>query len=306
MFQPILDDIKRTFQSGSMVSKLIIVNVAIFLFVLIVGIFLKGASPETYKWLFNNLAISSEGITVLLKPWTLITHMFFHEGLWHLAWNMLLLYWFGQIVGDFVGDSRILPLYIMGGLAGIGLYYLTAKLGWIGSSTALGASGAVMAIISASAFISPNYEMRLFIIGNVTLKYIVLFLIIWDLVGISAMDNTGGHLAHIGGMLFGGLFVYLLRQGIDLADGFNSFFAAFGSVFSRTEDKKVKRSPLSVSHKAKVTKPASNRRMKGNKVSDEALPYQEQLDRILDKIKESGYDNLTGEEKEFLFQASKR
>lgn len=306
MFQPILDDIKRTFQSGHMVSKLIIVNVAVFLFVLIVGIFLKGANPGTYQWLFNNLAISSEGITVLLKPWTLITHMFFHEGLWHLAWNMLLLYWFGQIVGDFVGDNRILPLYIMGGLAGISLYYLTAKLGWIGSSTALGASGAVMAIISASASISPNYEMRLFIIGNVTLKYIVLFLIILDLVGISAMDNTGGHLAHIGGMLFGGLFVYLLRQGIDLADGFNSFFTAFGSLFSRNEDKKVKRSPLTVSHKAKVTKPASTRRMKGNKVSDETLPYQEQLDRILDKIKESGYDNLSGEEKEFLFQASKR
>lgn len=305
MFQPILDDIKRTFQSGHMVSKLIIINVAIFLFFLIVGIFLKGTSPETYQWLFNNLAISSEGITVLLKPWTLITHMFFHEGLWHLAWNMLLLYWFGQIVGDFIGDNRILPLYIMGGLAGISLYYLTAKLGWIGASTALGASGAVMAIISASAFISPNYEMRLFIIGNVTLKYIVLFLIIWDLVGISAMDNTGGHLAHIGGMLFGGLFVYLLRQGTDLADGFNSFFMSVGNLFKRDEEK-VKRSPLSVSHKAKVIKQASSRRTKGNKVSDEGLPYQEQLDRILDKIKESGYDNLTGEEKEFLFQASKR
>lgn len=306
MFQPILDDIKRTFQSGHMVSKLIIINVAVFLFVLIIGIFLKGTSPETYQWLFNNLAISSEGITVLLKPWTVITHMFFHEGLWHLVWNMLLLYWFGQIVGDFIGDNRILPLYIMGGIAGISLYFLTAKLGWLGSSTALGASGAVMAIISAAAFISPNYEMRLLIIGNVTLKYIVAFLIVWDLVGISAMDNTGGHIAHIGGMVFGGLFVYLLRQGTDLADGFNGFFGMISDLFSRDQGVQERRSPLSVSHKAKVTKQANSKRMKGNSVSDEVLPYQEQLDRILDKIKESGYDNLTGEEKEFLFQASKR
>lgn len=306
MFQPILDDIQRTFRSGNMVSKLIIINVAVFLFVLIVGIFLKGTSPGTYQWLFNNLAISAEGFTVLLKPWTIITHMFFHEGIWHIVWNMLLLYWFGQIVGDFIGDNRILPLYIMGGIAGISLYILTAKLGWLGANTALGASGAVMAIISASAFISPNYEMRLFIIGNVTLKYIVAFLIVLDLVGISGTDNTGGHVAHLGGMMFGGLFVYLLRQGTDLADGFNAFFAMISDIFSRNKGRDVKRSPLSVSHKAKVIKQAQGKRMKGNSVSDEALPYQEQLDRILDKIKESGYDNLSGEEKEFLFQASKR
>lgn len=304
MFEPIIDDIKRTFQSGNMISKLIIINVAVFLVVLILGIFLKGADPSasSYRWLFDNLAISSEGWDVLKKPWTLITHMFFHEGLWHLVWNMLLLYWFGRIVGDFIGDSRILPLYIMGGLFGIGAYYLFAKVGFIGSSSALGASGAVMAIISASAFISPNYSMRLFIIGDVTLKYIVLFLIIWDLVGISAMDNTGGHIAHLGGVVFGGLFVYLLRQGTDLADGFNSFFHSIGTMFEKRKENKTK-SPLTVSHKAKAS---NQNRSRGNNVSDESMPYQEQLDRILDKIKQDGYDNLTDEEKEFLFQASKR
>lgn len=303
MFQPIIDDIKRTFQSGNMVSKLIIINVAVFLFVLILGIFLKGPNPdsESYQWLFRNLAISSEGWDLLKKPWTLITHMFFHEGLWHLVWNMLLLYWFGRIVGDFIGDSRILPLYIMGGIAGIILYYLFSKVGFLGGSYALGASGAVMAIISASAFISPNYSMRLLILGDVTLKYIVLFLIIWDLVGISAMDNTGGHIAHLGGVMFGGLFVYLLRQGVDLADGFNGFIQSFGEIFSR-DKQQTKKSTLTVSHKAQ----SNQRRSKGSSVSDESMPYQEQLDKILDKIKKSGYDNLSEEEKEFLFQASKR
>ena len=304
MFEPIVDDIKRTFQSGNMISKLIIINFAVFLVVLILGIFIKGSDPsgETYQLLFRNLAISSEGRDVLKKPWTLITHMFFHEGLWHLVWNMLLLYWFGRIVGDFIGDSRVLPVYIMGGLFAIAVYYLFAKVGFIGSSTALGASGAVMAIISAAAFISPNYSMRLFIIGDVTLKYIVLFLIIMDLVGISAMDNTGGHIAHLGGVVFGALFVNLLRQGTDLADGFNHFFDAIGAIFEKKTVEK-KKSPLTVSHKAKVI---TQKRSKGNSVSDESVPYQEKLDEILDKIKKDGYDNLTDEEKEFLFQASKR
>lgn len=304
MFEPIVDDIKRTFQSGNMISKLIIINVAVFLFVLILGIFLKGSdqSAASYQWLFKNLAISTEGWDLLKKPWTLITHMFFHEGLWHLVWNMLLLYWFGRIVGDFIGDSRILPLYIMGGLFAISIYYLFAKVGFLGSSYALGASGAVMAIISASAFISPNYSMRLLFLGEVTLKYIVLFLIIWDLVGISAMDNTGGHIAHLGGVAFGGLFVYLLRQGTDLADGFNSLLYSFGTMFEGKKEDKTK-SPLTVSHKAKLN---IKKRFKGNNVSDASIPYQEQLDRILDKIKKEGYDNLTDEEKEFLFQASKR
>ena len=306
MYQSIIDDIKRTFQSGNMVSKLIIVNVAVFIVVLILKILLNGPNPdsEAYRLVFENLAISSEGLKALFKPWTLVSHMFFHEGFWHIIWNMLLLFWFGRIVGDFLGDNRILPLYIMGGLFGIGFYLLFAKLTLIPTGFALGASAAVMAIISSSAFISPDYNMRLILLGNVPLKYIVLFLIIWDLVGISAMDNTGGHIAHLGGVIYGGLFVYLLRQGTDLADGFNGMIDGFKSIFSRPEKPAVKRSPLTVTHKSKTSNLKS--RARGSKATDESLPYQEQLDRILEKIKDKGYDNLSEEEKEFLFQASKR
>lgn len=304
MFQPIIDDVKRTFQSGNMVSKLIIINVAVFLFVLIIGIFLKQGDPNAaaYQWLIKNLAVSSEGMTILRKPWTLVSHMFLHEGLWHLAWNMLLFYWFGRIVGDFIGDRKILPIYILGGLAGILVYFIAAKIGVVGSSIALGASAAVMAVISTAACLSPNYMMRLLIIGDVSIKYIVLFLIILDLVGISNMDNTGGHIAHLGGVAFGALFVYLLRNGFDLADGFNEFISQVKSIFQKKE-KKTKKSPLTVKHSA-VRKSKSSGR--GSSRSDASMPFEEKLDRILEKIKSEGYDNLSDEEKEFLFQASKR
>jgi membrane associated rhomboid family serine protease len=287
-----------------MVSKLIIINVAVFMLVLFLKIILNGANPgsEGYVMLIKNLAISSEGLDALFKPWTLITHMFLHEGFWHLIWNMLLLFWFGRIVGDFVGDNRILPLYIMGGLFGIVFFLLFAKIGLLHSGLALGASAAVMAIIASSAFISPDYNMRLLIIGNVPLKYVVLFLIVWDFVGIGAMDNTGGHIAHLGGVIYGGIYVYLLRQGNDLADGFNNMIDGFKNVFSREQKPAAKKSPLTVTHKAKTTLGKA----KGNKATDQSMPYQEQLDKILEKIKEQGYDNLSEEEKEFLFQASKR
>jgi len=288
-----------------MVSKLIIVNVVIFIVVLILGIILKGTNPDSdaYQIVFKNLAFSSEGLDALFKPWTLITHMFFHEGFWHLIWNMLLLFWFGRIVGDFIGDNRILPLYIMGGLCGIIFYLLFAKIGLIHTGMALGASAAVMAIISSSAFISPDYNLRLLLIGNVPLKYVVLFLIVWDFVGISAMDNTGGHIAHLGGVAYGGFYVYLLRQGNDLADGFNNMIDGFKNLFSRKEKPVAKKSPLTVTHKVKTS---NFGRARGSKSTDEPMPYQEQLDKILEKIKEQGYDNLSEEEKEFLFQASKR
>jgi len=304
MFQPIIDDVKRTFQSGNMVSKLIIINVAVFLFVLIIGIFLKQGDPNAaaYQWLIKNLAVSSEGMTILRKPWTLVSHMFLHEGLWHLAWNMLLFYWFGRIVGDFIGDRKILPIYILGGLAGILVYFIAAKIGVVGSSIALGASAAVMAVISTAACLSPNYMMRLLIIGDVSIKYIVLFLIILDLVGISNMDNTGGHIAHLGGVAFGALFVYLLRNGFDLADGFNEFISQVKSIFQKKE-KKTKKSPLTVKHSAVKKSKSSGR---GSSRSDASMPFEEKLDRILEKIKSEGYDNLSDEEKEFLFQASKR
>ncbi len=305
MFQPIIDDVKRTFQSGNMVSKLIVINVAVFLFVLIVGIFLKQGNPNApaYQWLINNLAVSSEGITILTKPWTLITHMFLHEGLWHLAWNMLLFYWFGRIVGDFIGDRKILPIYILGGLAGIICYFVAAKVGVLGASTALGASAAVMAVISTAACLSPNYMMRLLIIGDVSIKYIVLFLIIMDLVGISNLSNTGGHIAHLGGVGFGALYVYLIRQGYDLADAFNEFINQFKSIFKKKEPK-PKKSPLTVKHSA--VRKSSRSSARGSSRSDSALPFEEKLDQILDKIKSEGYENLSDEEKEFLFQASKR
>jgi hypothetical protein len=241
--------------------------------------------------------------------------MFMHEDFFHILWNMLFLYWFGRIVGDFIGDHRVLPIYLLGGLAGnIAFFILIALIrGSSGPpSFALGASGAVMAIAVASAVLAPNYIIRLLLIGDVRLKYVVMVLLVLDLFFISRDDNTGGHFAHLGGALMGWIFVLRLRNGQDLSEPVNRILIAIRSFLKsplpkmsgRKKSPKVAyRNPVKTAtggksaHQAKGSRPAE--------AGGNSLSYQEQLDAILDKIKQSGYDSLTKEEKEFLFNASK-
>ena len=300
MIESIRDDIKKTFQYGNMVSKILIINIAVFVVVLLLNIFLKTAGTW-YSTIINNLAISSEPMTFLFKPWTFISHMFLHEGFWHLIWNMLIFYWFGRITGDLIGDNKILPIYIYGGLVGALAFILSFKLLGLGGGIgiALGASAAVMAIVMVAAMVAPDYNMRLLLLGDVKIKYIALALILMDLVGTAGDVNTGGSVAHLGGMLYGAYFVYALRKGHDLSIGFNAWFDKLQSLFNRTPQ--PKKSPLKVKYKSK-----DFGRQKGSRAIDDGVPFQEQLDRILEKIKEDGYEKLSDEEKEFLFQASKK
>ena len=171
MFKSILDDVKRQFSYGNMVTRLIIINVAVFIFINILWIILyhgnAGVVPKFYTDFIHFFAISSSFWQIITHPWSIITNMFMHEGFWHILWNMLFLYWFGRIVGDLIGDQRhILPLYILGGIAGVVAFVGSANLleysyGGGGPYYALGASAGVMAIVVGSGFLAPEYNIRL-------------------------------------------------------------------------------------------------------------------------------------------------
>lgn len=228
MFQSIWEDIKKAFTQGNMVSRLLIINISVYVIVNLIWVIARISSGwEEVTWyqeFMRFFMMSSDWKHNLLHPWVIITHTFLHEGFWHILWNMLFLYWFGRILGDFLGDRRILPVYLLGGIIGGLVYFLSANLLQYGGGAdhyALGASGAVLAIVAATGFLAPEYEMRLLLIGNVKLKYIVLVLLFVDIVGIGSNSNTGGHFAHLGGALFGGFFIYQLRNGFDLSEPVN-------------------------------------------------------------------------------------
>lgn len=312
MFQSIWEDVKREFGYGNMVTRIIIINVAVFVLIHLVGIILyvsNGAQPSPlFRDVVNFLSMSSDWKYVLTHPWVIFTHMFLHEGFWHILWNMLFLYWFGRIVGDFIGNQRVLPIYLLGGLAGAIIYFLSANLmpyGAMGARFALGASAAVMAVVSAAAFISPDYIMRLLLLGDVKLKYIVMALVFIDLISIANDSNTGGHLAHLGGVAMGWLFVQQLRNGNDLAMPINGFFNRINSFFQSLVGQKQKPGPR-MAYKNPHKQARATARKAMTVTDEEDLSYQEQLDAILDKIKQSGYDSLSEHEKEFLFNASKK
>ncbi len=302
MFKSIADDVKNSFRSGNMITRLILINCIVFVCVVLLKVFsFDWGASQVGSWyktiVHDNLAISSSWYEVLTHPWTFFTHMFLHEGPWHIAFNMLWLYWFGRILGDLLGDKRILPLYIMGGFFGGILYLLTATL--IGASAngiALGASGAVMAIVVAAAVTSPDYQMRLIFLGDVKLKYIAFVVLILDILGTTG-GNSGGHFAHLGGAIFGYLFVVGLRSGYNLGqpvEYVQSLFENREEIFVRAKPK----TKMKVAHRSKLVKSSKEEKLSSTN--------QERIDQILDKIKQQGMENLSDEEKDFLYKASKK
>ena len=326
MLRSLLEEEIQRFKMGNMVRRLIVVNVVVFIAVNLVnlafflafqfsspdpGTFYPGSSyQKAYNAFIHFFSMSSSGWYVLTHPWTVITHMFLHEGFWHILWNMLFLYWFGRIVGDFIGNQKILPIYLLSGFAGAIMYFLGAAVFTNGliAPFALGASAAVMGITAVSGMIAPDYSMRLLLIGDVKLKYIVVTVILIDLFSISYGGNTGGHVAHLGGAAMGILFAYQLRQGNDwsiwvnkIIDRITGLFTGRSSASSRRKPKVVYRNTEKIRNK-KTERPSRRGRAK----SDSDVNHEEKLNAILEKIKESGYQNLTEEEKEFLVNASKK
>ncbi len=301
MANPIIEDIKLKIRSGNPITRLIIINIAVFLLISVLRIllFLTGSSgifSEFVTLLINNISVSLSLQGIIYKPWTLITYMFTHIEVMHLLWNLITLFWFGQILSDYTSTKKIIPLYLMGGLVGALITILLITLIpafhiYIGSPM-VGASAGITAIIIASATLVPNYTMNLMFIGPVKLIYVALFVVFIDILNVASYDNLGGNIAHLGGALMGYIFIIQYKKGKDLSLWINHFFDWISNLFKISFKSKLK-----VAYKRGVSDEAYNQNKKVT---------QTQIDMILDKISKSGYESLTKAEKEILFKASNK
>jgi len=291
----IWDDIKLTFRNGSNLTRLIYINVAVFVLItLVAGIgFLLNNQDVSGKAL-NLLSVPASLNALLLRPWTLITYMFTHKDIWHILFNMLWLYSFGRIFLEYLDQRKLVAVYLLGGLSGALVYILSFNIfpaftGVLADSAAIGASASVMAIVIAISAYVPDYTVQLFLFGRIKIKYLALAIFVFT----SIMDfsvNSGGKLAHIGGAFFGYLYILNLKHGRDMGKGFNSIIDFFVTIFK--PGKKLK-----VTHKKVATE------YEYNKIKVE---QQKTINHILDKISKGGYDSLTKEEKETLFKESQK
>ena len=291
----IWDDIKLTFRNGSNLTRLIYINIVVFILLSIVA---------GIGFLLNNQEISGKALdlfsvpasfnALLLRPWTLITYMFTHKDIWHILFNMLWLYWFGRIFLEYLDERKLVAVYLLGGISGAMVYILSFNIfpaftGVVADSVAIGASASVMAIVIAIAAYVPDYTIQLFLFGRIKIKYMALAIFILT----SIMDfsvNSGGKLAHIGGAFFGYFYIINLRHGHDIGKGFNRIIDFFATIFKP-------RKKLKVTYKKVATE------YDYNKIRVE---HQKRINNILDKISKGGYESLTKEEKEALFKESQK
>ena len=294
---PFIEDIKKQYKNGSALIKLIFVNIGVFLAVYIIGNVLYLLNIGSSDVLFNALSLPASFSEIIGQPWSLVTYMFLHKGLWHMSMNMLVLYFGSQIFGQFLNQKKLVLVYILGGLAGGLLYVLSFNLFPVfsevmPSTIALGASASVMAILVAAATYVPNFVVRLMFIGEVKLKYIAMGYLVLDIVSIQG-SNSGGHIAHLGGALFGFMYIQQLKKGRDFTVGFSQFLDYLKAFFKPRKNMKV------VYKKQGKTK--TNQAYNNQKVNN-----QKRIDVVLDKISKSGYDSLSADEKAILFDASKK
>ncbi|KAA2240244.1 rhomboid family intramembrane serine protease [Chitinophaga agrisoli] len=291
-------DIRYWLRQGNTVNHLLFWNIVVFVVLGLLYLIAYFGGPGTiFSFTFDQLVLHSELGTFIRKPWGLVTYMFTHLNIFHIFFNMLNLYWFGNLFRTFLGNKRILPLYLLGGIAGGLLYILTFYIlmpAGVGLPL-LGASASVMCLLVACATLTPNYEIGLLLLGSVRLKWLALAVIVLDLISIP-QGNMGGMIAHLGGAALGFIYIKLLKNGADLCQPLIWVFDALsggrnGSTVSaapksRRTSFKPKKSPLKV-----VKKVEENR--------------QSRLDQLLDKINEKGISSLSPEEKAWLDKHSR-
>lgn len=296
----IITDIKENFRKGDIYLKFIYVNVAAFIFTSLLGIgFMLFNRSASHLLSFFELPASFSRF--ILQPWSLITYMFMHADVLHILFNMLWLYWFGKIFLCFFSARHFRGLYILGGLCG-GLLYMVAYNIFpyfsysVGVSMLLGASASVLAIVIAAAYREPNYAISLLFFGNIKLKYFALIMVATDLLMMTG-GNAGGHIAHLGGALAGLWFASALSKGHDITSWLNRAIDWCGIFFNRKGTDQRKKPKMKVHY--------------GNRTQDYDYNAQkkrqsDEIDRILEKLKKSGYESLTAEEKKKLFEASNK
>lgn len=281
----ILEELKFKFQQGNAIIRIIMVNVAVFIVfgVLnsLLGLF---NSNGIIKLVLDWLVLPASFTRYIYQPWSLLTYTFLHEGFLHILFNMLWFYWIGQLLQQYLGNPKTYQAYFMGAIAG-GLVYMVSYhvfpylIPSVEISTARGASAGVLSVVFATATLLPEYELSLFLIGSVRLKYIALFTLLLDLISIP-YDNPGGHIAHIGGAAFG----YFYIKQIYANNFLSGFFDWIENLF-----KPKQKSNLKIHHRSGYMKVNSNEK-----------PTQAEVDRILEKINQKGLSYLSDKEKDIL------
>lgn len=296
----IFDDLRQTFRQGNIVVRLIYINVAVYVLCTLLSVVLGLFAIPSVE-LLRNFYLPADLLQLVRRPWTFITYMFMHAGVWHLLGNMLWLYWFGRIFLYFFSAKHLRGLYVVGGLVGGLLYIVAYNLfpifsGQLYSATLLGASASVLAIAIATAVREPDYRINLMFIGPVRLKYFALFIVLFDALYVGS-NNAGGHIAHLGGALAGWWFANGFSQGRDITHWVNVCMDALGGLFVKRERKP---------RKPKMKVHSQNSRAADYDYNARKKAQADDVDKILEKLKKSGYSSLSDEEKRRLFEASKR
>lgn len=291
-----ITNLKRNFQHGNIVTRLLYINIGVFVITTLVGVVLTLFKVPAFSWM-NVLELPAWWERFIRQPWSLLTYMFMHADLLHILFNMLWLYWFGKLFLDFFSSKHLRGLYILGGICG-GLLYMVSYHVFpyfeqaLPASYLLGASASVLAIVVAAAVKEPDYPVRFVLLGTMRLRTIALIIIVLDVLFVTS-GNAGGHISHLGGALAGWWFAAGLRKGSDATKWINAVID-----FCMGWKKTVMRKP-----KMKVY---YGEKQKDYDFNTRKKEREEEVDRILDKLRKSGYGSLTEEEKKRLFDASKK
>ena len=286
------------------IKKLLIINGAVFFLSLIAkNIVIGNMLLESWlvKW-FGLIPFGFQGATFL--PWQLVTYQFLHGDFYHVLFNMFMLWMFGMEIENLWGSKKFLTFYLLCGV-GAGLFQLVfAPLMGSGVAPTIGASGAVYGVMLAFAMFFPNRYIFIYFLLPIKAKYLIAILMVFEFMSVGDMSFVA-HLAHIGGAFTGLIFILLeRRQTIDLNKIFDSFKRPSGNTFTSSGSKF--RRPMGFGRGDKQVQDAEFYEVNNKSKDENSLSNQEEIDRILDKISQSGYQNLTEREKRILFEASKR
>lgn len=286
----IFDRIKNFFLQKNALSRLMLINIVIWLICLFISVFTWLFNVSDISFVTKLFAVPADISSLTDKPWSIFTYMFLQEEFWHLFFNMLMLYYGGQIFLQYFTQKQLLLTYIFGGLFGALFFIMSFNIFPVfenmrDSAVALGASASVLSILIAAATYQPEYKLNLFLLGEVKIKWIAIIFVVIDLLSIPK-GNSGGHISHLGGALWGFLYAFMLRKDFDIY-----------MIFKRQPRIKVKSRNTDNHHQRPKTDEQYNA---------ERAQEQQEIDKILDKIAKNGYSSLSEKEKEYLFKQSKK
>jgi membrane associated rhomboid family serine protease len=278
--------------------QLIIINVAVFIVLGIFYVFARiGGFDSIFKIVHDQFVIPPTLAEFMTRPWTVLTYAFAHSltDILHILFNMIVLYWFGKLFVEYLGSDKLVSLYILGALAAATFYLLMFNTVPFFKQQSdfpgmVGASGAIYAIMVGAATLLPDYTFFLFFFGPVRIKYIAAIYIVISFLG-SVGTNSGGNIAHLGGALMGFIYIKQLQAGVNWGGWITSVLDWIKNIFKPRTNVKVSY------RKTEQPKP---------KASAQSKASQEEIDAILDKISDRGYESLSKDEKEKLFNASKK